>query len=77
MNRERASKSWHLLAYFPKFSKSNTGVEEFENGFSLQEGRLPRMKKMIEKLSNLGMPIEIERVLEKAGGSVGRLILRK
>ena len=73
MNRERASKSWHLLAYFPEFSDSNSGIEEFEKWLlPLQESRLPRMKKMIEKLSELGMPIDIEKVLEKAGGSVGR-----
>ena len=73
MNRERASKSWHLLAYFPEFSDSNEGIEKFERWLlPLQEGRLPRMKKMIEKLSELGMTVPLEKVLEKASGSVGR-----
>ena len=73
LDRDRAAKSWHLLAYFPTFSKSNEGIEKFEQWLlPLQEGRLPRMKRMIEKLSELGMPIPIEKVLEKASGSVGR-----
>ncbi len=73
MDRERASKSWHLLAYFPTFSNSNVGIKDFEEWLQpLQEGRLPRMKKMIDKLSELGISIPIEKVLEKASGSVGR-----
>lgn len=73
MEREGASKSWHLLAYFPSFRDSNEGIEIFESWLKpLQESRLPRMKKMIEKLDNLGMSISLESVLEKAGGSIGR-----
>ena len=73
MEREGASKSWHLLAYFPKYTESNKGIEEFETWLKpLQESRLPRMKKMVEKLTELGMPVPLERVLEKAGGSIGR-----
>jgi len=73
MEREGASKSWHLLAYFPRFKDSNKGIEVFESWLKpLQESRLPRMIKMIEKLEQLGMPISLERVLEKAGGSIGR-----
>ena len=73
MEREGASKSWHLLAYFPKYTESNKGIEEFETWLKpLQESRLPRMKKMVEKLAELGMPVPLERVLEKAGGSIGR-----
>ena len=73
MDRERAAKSWHLLAYFPNFEKSNDGCQSFENWLKpLQDGRLPRMISMIEKLSELGMPITLESVLSKASGSVGR-----
>jgi predicted metal-dependent phosphoesterase TrpH len=73
MNREGASKSWHLLAYFPTFQNSNDGIEKFEEWLKpLQESRLPRMIKMIEKLENLGISIPLDKVLEKAGGSIGR-----
>ena len=73
MEREGASKSWHLLAYFPSFKDSNEGIEKFESWLKpLQESRLPRMIKMIEQLEELGMSISLEKVLEKAGGSIGR-----
>ena len=73
LERQGASKSWHLLAYFPKYKDSNKGIEKFEKWLKpLQESRLPRMVKMVEKLEKLGMSISLEKVLQKAGGSVGR-----
>lgn len=73
LDRERAAKSWHLLAYFPNFEDSSDGSQEFQSWLQpLQDGRLPRMTKMVEKLCQLGMPISLDSVLEKASGSVGR-----
>ncbi|MEJ1731063.1 hypothetical protein SMA90_32545, partial [Escherichia coli] len=40
---------------------------------SLQNARLARIRKMVDRLPGLGLPIELKRVLELAGeGSVGR-----
>ena len=72
-NRERASKSWHLLAYFPDVEPKSDAAERFAKWLEpLQNNRIPRMKKMIAKLTDLGMPIDYEDVAKKAGGSIGR-----
>ena len=72
---ERPSASWHLLAYFPDHQPGLN--EEDVAGFKAwlapkQDGRLPRMKAMCERLSSLGMPVDIEDVCRRASGSVGR-----
>jgi 3',5'-nucleoside bisphosphate phosphatase len=59
----------HILGYFldwhcVKLRQTLTG---------LQEARLERGKKMVEKLQALGVPVTLDRVLEIAGsGSIGR-----
>ena len=71
--RERASKSWHLLAYFPDLLHGSETAKQFAKWLKpLQNNRIPRMKKMIEKLNELDMPIDFEEVAKKAGGSIGR-----
>ena len=70
-NRERSSKSWHLLAYFPNLNPNDQGYSVFAEWLKpLQNNRIPRMKKMIEKLTELGMPIKFSEVASKAGGSI-------
>ena len=75
IGRERASASWHLLAYFPEHQP---GVnDETVAGFKAwlephQDGRLPRMKAMCQRLTELGMPVDVEDVCRRASGSVGR-----
>ena len=72
-NRERASKSWHLLAYFPGLKHNSEATELFAEWLEpLQNNRIPRMKKMIAKLAEHGMPVDYEEVAKKAGGSIGR-----
>jgi len=72
-NRERASKSWHLLAYFPGLKHNSEAAESFAEWLKpLQNNRIPRMKKMIAKLADLGMPVDYDEVAKKAGGSIGR-----
>ena len=72
-NRERASKSWHLLAYFPNLDHENDLAKRFAKWLEpLQNSRIPRMKKMIAKLAELGMPVDFQTVADKAGGSIGR-----
>ena len=71
--RERASRSWHLLAYFPNLKHTDDKAVEFARWLKpLQKNRLPRMKKMVKKLTELGMPVTFDEVLAKADGSVGR-----
>ena len=72
-NQERASDSWHLLAYFPKLESGSRQHLQFQAWLApLGEGRIPRMLTMIEKLSELGMPVDFEAVIARAGDSVGR-----
>ncbi len=59
----------HILGYFIRYEdhKLLTHLE------SLQNARLARIRKMVDRLPGLGLPIELKRVLELAGeGSVGR-----
>ena len=59
----------HMLAYFIKYQ--DPLVQETLKHF--REGRLDRAKKMVEKLCDLGIEIEWERVQSIAGdASVGR-----
>ena len=72
-NRDRGSKSWHLLAYFPNLNLSDQRCNAFADWLRpLQNSRIPRMEKMIEKLGELGMHIEFSEVASKAEGSIGR-----
>ncbi|MAK19779.1 MAG: hypothetical protein CMA05_00520 [Euryarchaeota archaeon] len=72
-NRDRGSKSWHLLAYFPNLNLNDQRCSTFADWLRpLQNNRIPRMEKMIEKLGELGMPVEFSEVASKAGGSIGR-----
>ena len=71
--RERASDSWHLLAYFPDIDFQSEQHLHFKTWLApLGEGRIPRMVAMVEKLGELGMPIDLDAVLARAGDSVGR-----
>jgi len=62
----------HILGYF-----FNDGWQDAELGAllrRLREGRVVRARKMVEKLTALGMPISFERVQELAGrGTIGRM----
>ena len=72
-SRERASKSWHLLAYFPTLKHFDEPALRFAQWLTpLQDNRIPRMKEMIDKLADLGMPIDYDVVAQKAEGSIGR-----
>ena len=72
-NQERASDSWHLLAYFPTIEFHNEQHKQFKAWLApLGEGRIPRMMAMVEKLAELGMPVDFDAVLARAGDSVGR-----
>lgn len=73
--RERASASWHLLAFFPNHRPGHSSVEM--DGFEAwllprQDGRKPRMEAMCRRLEALGMPVDFEDVCARASGSVGR-----
>tara|TARA_B100000767_G_C19752993_1_gene531666 strand:- start:924 stop:1823 length:900 start_codon:yes stop_codon:yes gene_type:complete len=71
--RERASDSWHLLAYFPDIDFQSEQYQRFKTWLApLGEGRIPRMVTMVENLCELGMPIDLDAVLARAGDSVGR-----
>lgn len=73
--RERASASWHLLAYFPNHRPGSLqpGIERFKAWLQpRQSGREPRMRAMCQRLADLGMPVDVEDVLGRASGSVGR-----
>ena len=69
IGRERASASWHLLAYFPDHvpGENDEDVASFKAWLAPhQDGRLPRMMAMSERLGELGMPVSIEEVSTKA-----------
>ena len=73
--QERPSNSWHLLAYFPtwKPGATNEKINAFQRWLlPHQSGRTPRMVAMCERLGELGMPVDAERVMARATGSVGR-----
>lgn len=73
--RERASASWHLLAYFPghKPGSKDPVIGSFLEWLApKQDGREPRMRAMCDRLESLGMPVNVDDVLAKAEGSVGR-----
>ena len=75
IGRERASASWHLLAYFPDHEPG--ADDEQTDAFKAwlaprQNDRLPRMEAMCRRLEALGMPVDIATVCAKASGSVGR-----
>ena len=73
LNLERPSKSWHLLAYFPEIMKDSSQLDVLAKWLDpLRESRIPRMKKMIQKLNDLGFEINFEDVQRKASGSLGR-----
>jgi predicted metal-dependent phosphoesterase TrpH len=60
----------HLLGYFV-----DIGNEELQSLLACtRDARLERAQKMLERLANLGLPIEWNRVLEISGnnGSIGR-----
>jgi predicted metal-dependent phosphoesterase TrpH len=72
-NQERTSDSWHLLAYFPSMKFQSEQHRNFQAWLApLGEGRIPRMLTMIGKLGELGMPVDFDAVIARAGGSVGR-----
>lgn len=58
----------HMLGYFINYEDEHFQVvlKEF------REGRIDRAKEMVDKLGKLGLPLNWERVLELAGGAVGR-----
>ena len=73
--RTRASASWHLLAFFPHHRPGSIQpeIETFKAWLlPKQDGRQPRMRAMCEKLSELGMPVDVDEVIRRASGSVGR-----
>ncbi len=73
--RERASSSWHLLAYFPQHNPAmrDESIDAFKQWLMPRQlGREPRMRLMCKRLEALGMPVNIEKVLARADGSVGR-----
>ena len=75
IGRERASASWHLLAYFPDHApgENDDSVDSFKAWLApRQDGRLPRMEAMCQRLEELGMPVDVATVCAKASGSVGR-----
>ena len=73
LNLERSSKSWHLLAYFPEIMEDSSQLNVLAKWLEpLRESRIPRMKKMIQKLNDLGFEVNFEDVQRKASGSLGR-----
>ena len=72
-NRDRASDAWHLLAYFPHIDFSSEQHSVFEAWLApLGDGRIPRMKAMVQRLAELGMAVDFDAVVARAGDSVGR-----
>ena len=71
--RDRAPTSWHLLAYFPLSSVSSQQRVEFEAWLApLGESRGPRMARMVALANEHGLNVDLESVLARADGSVGR-----
>ena len=70
--RDRSPTSWHLLAYFP-YDPNPEGLRAFKDWLDpLQDDRVPRMLEMIELVNGFGMKIDVDDVLSRAQGSVGR-----
>ena len=70
--RDRSPTSWHLLAYFP-YDPNPEGLRLFKEWLDpLQDDRVPRMLEMIQLVNGFGMKIEVDDVLNRAQGSVGR-----
>ena len=58
----------HVLGYFIDYSD-----ERFQQTLrEFREGRVERARKMVSNLSDMGLPVDWERVLELADGAVGR-----
>jgi len=59
----------HILGYFIKYND-----DQFQSRLKeLQNARIIRIKKIVNQLQALGLPVELKRVMELAGpGSVGR-----
>lgn len=71
--RDRAPTSWHLLAYFPSKSTTEEQREQFRQWLTpLGESRGPRMQKMVALANQHGMDIDLQSVMNRAEGSVGR-----
>ena len=58
----------HVLGYFLRYS--DPAFQKTLKGF--RDGRVDRAREMVDKLAALGLPVEWERVVELAQGSVGR-----
>ena len=68
-------RSWHLLAYFPNLDIENPSAEFLRFQRWLDEfgsSRVSRMQKIIDKLADLGMPLDEREVFSKATTMVGR-----
>lgn len=71
--RDRAPTSWHLLAYFPLGSVTDDQRASFKAWLEpLGEGRGPRMERMVALANEHGLEIDIDAVMARADGSVGR-----
>lgn len=78
--RDRATTSWHLLAYFPQHNPAENCdlIATFSDWLHpFAQGRYGRMKQMVEKINQLGMDISFESVMARASGAVGRPHLAK
>ena len=69
LSTEEAGREVHVLAYFAEFERGE--LAELLAG--QREERVRRLRRMVGKITALGMPIDEERVLALAGpGSAGR-----
>lgn len=69
INTDVAGGEVHLLGYFIDWR--NAALQQTLSG--LRHARLDRARRMVDKLTEMGRPVSMERVLEIAGGgSVGR-----
>ena len=72
-DRDRAPTSWHLLAYFPLGSVTDAQRASLKAWLEpLGEGRGPRMERMVALANEHGLEIDIDAVMARADGSVGR-----
>jgi len=71
---EKADAEIHILGYFIDWKKRS-----FQSQMKrMQEFRVERIKKMVERLKDAGIEIDAEEVFKRAGkGSIGRLHLAK
>ena len=71
--RDRAPTSWHLLAYFPLGSVTAEQRASFKTWLEpLGESRGPRMERMVALANEHGLAIDLDAVMARADGSVGR-----